>query len=203
MAAVFLTGGTGFLGSRVCRVLQHRQHAVSCLTRSAGRLPPGVEPVRADLLEPAGYREALRRADVVVHLAAATGKASERDHFRVNAEGTEALVEECRRAGVARLLFTSSIAVRFPDIRSYAYARAKTRAEDAIRASGLRFTIVRPTIVLGPGSPTQAGLERLALLPVVLVFGDGRARVQPIFVDDLVEFLVALVEQDRFQGETL
>ena len=66
-----------------------------------------------------------------------------------------------------------------------------------------RFTIVRPTIVLGHGSATLAGLETLARLPVVPVFGNGRALVQPIFVDDVVDFIATVVEQDRFCNETL
>jgi NADH dehydrogenase len=202
MATVFLTGGTGFLGSRVCRALRQQQHSILFLTRS-GSAPDGVEVVSGDLLEPDTYRDALRMADVVVHLAAVTGKASARDHDRVNAQGTGTLVDESRRCGVRRFLFTSTIAAKFPDHTWYDYARAKTRAEEAIRASGVPFTILRPTIVLGSGSATLASLERLARMPIIPVFGDGRARVQPIFVDDVVAFVVAVLDEDRFRGETL
>jgi nucleoside-diphosphate-sugar epimerase len=201
MATVFLTGGTGFLGSRVCRALQRQQHSILLLTRS-GSAPDDATAVTADLLEPAKYRDALQTADVVVHLAALTGKAPARDHDRVNAQGTATLVDESRRCGVRRFLFTSTIAVKFPDLAWYDYARAKLRAEEAIRASGVPFTILRPTIVLGPGSDTLASLERLARLPIIPVFGAGRARVQPIFVDDVVAFVAAVLDQDRFRGET-
>jgi nucleoside-diphosphate-sugar epimerase len=186
---VFLTGGRGFIGSRLQARLRQRGHDVALLT--------------SDLLEPDTYRGALASANVVVHLAAATGRASAQRHMRVNAAGTKTLVDECRRAGVERFLFTSTIAVTFPDTRWYAYARSKALAEDAVRASNLRYTILRPTIVIGAGSSTLAGLERLARLPVIPVFGDGRARVQPIFVDDLVEILAAVIEEDRFLNETL
>jgi nucleoside-diphosphate-sugar epimerase len=202
MATVFLTGGTGFLGSRVCRALRQRQHSILFLMRS-GSAPAGVEVVSGDLLEPDTYRDALRTADVVVHLAAVTGKATARDHDSVNAQGTGTLVDESRRCGVRRFLFTSTIAVKFPDQTWYDYARAKTRAEEAIRASDVPFTILRPTIMLGPGSATLAALERLARMPIIPVFGDGRARVQPIFVDDVVAFVVAVLDEDRFRGETL
>ena len=202
MAAVFLTGGTGFLGSRVCRALRQHQHSVRFLTRS-GRAPDGVTPVVADLLDTPSYREALRSADVVVHLAAATGNAPAREHARVNAEGTEALIAECRGENAPRLLFTSTIAAKFADVSSYDYARTKRRAEAAIAASGLRFAILRPTIILGPGSATLAGLDRLARLPVLPIVGDGRALVQPIFVDDVVRGVVAVIAGDRFRGETI
>ncbi len=208
----FLTGATGFLGSRVLTALRARGVHVVALDRTGvlrsrldrERVGTGrVETIAADLSEPARYRDALASADVVMHLAALTGKAPARDHVRVNAEGTEALLDTCRRVGASRMLFVSSIAVKFPDKRGYYYALAKARAEEAVRASQLRFTIVRPTIILGPGSPVLAALGRLAALPVIPVFGDGRTRVQPIDVDDLAEYLLAVLVQDRFHGETL
>ena len=160
-----------------------------------------VRVVSGDLLDPATYRNALSTTDVVIHLAASTGRASEEEHFRVNARGTELLVEQCRQTRVRAFLFVSSIAAKFPDTRHYPYAQAKLRAEEAVRASGLRFAIVRPTVILGPGSPIQTALEKLATLPVIPVFGDGRARVQPIGVDDVVEFVLAILEGDLFSNE--
>jgi hypothetical protein len=139
----------------------------------------------------------------VLHLAAATGRASRAEHWRVNAEGTRALLDACRAAGVPRFLFVSSVAAGFPDIRHYPYAQAKVAAEEAVRASGLRFAIARPAMIFGPGSPIQAALETLASAPVVPVFGHGRTRVQPVWVDDVAASLAGIVEQDRFAGETI
>jgi uncharacterized protein YbjT (DUF2867 family) len=93
--------------------------------------------------------------------------------------------------------------VTFPQRASYPYAATKEAAEAAVRASGLAFTVVRPTIILGPGAPVLAGLRRLALLPVIPVFGRRNARVQPIDVDDLAQLLEALLEPGSFQGQTL
>jgi NADH dehydrogenase len=163
----------------------------------------GIEIVAADLLDGPRYRDALSSADVVLHLAALTGRASKQDHFRVNAIGTETLVDQCRRAGVQRILFASTIAVKFPDKKRYYYAQAKLRAEEAVRASTLRFAIIRPTIILGQGSAILTALEKLANFPLIPVFGNGKAMVQPIFVDDLVQFIMTILDEDRFHGETL
>lgn len=184
MTRVFLTGGTGFVGLRLRAGLQAVGGACSLseLPRTAG----------ADLLRPQSYERELAGADTVVHLAAATGQASAAEHFRVNVEGTRALLEASRRHGVRRFVFVSSIAATFPDVRRYPYARAKLEAETAVAASGLDYTIVRPTIVGGRGSAVLAGLGRLASLPVVPIFGTGRVRVQPIFVDDLAACLAAV-----------
>jgi NADH dehydrogenase len=104
---------------------------------------------------------------------------------------------------VQRILFISSIATKFPDKSRYYYALAKLRAEEAVRNSGLRFTIIRPTMILGPGSPILSALEKLATLPVIPIFGNGRALVQPIYVDDLVEYIIEVLVHDRFRNETL
>lgn len=188
-----MTGGSGFLGTRLRQRLQRHGLAFTELPRAAG----------ADLLVPASYERALAGADAVVHLAAATGKAAPEEHFRVNVLGTEILLEHCRRLGVRRFVFASTIAVTFPDIRRYPYARAKLEAEGAVAASGLDFTIVRPTIIAGPGAPVLAGLAKLAGLPLVPVFGSGTARVQPILADDLADCVVTIVREGLCVRQTV
>src|SRR5882672_471847 len=178
MTKVFLTGATGFLGRHVRRQLERGEGlAVAELSRARG----------ADLLVPASYERELAGADIVLHLAAATGRAAPADHFRVNVEGTRILLEQSRRHGARRFVFVSSIAAKFPDIRRYPYARAKLEAEALVAGGGIEYSIIRPTIIAGPGAPVLAGLRRLAMLPIVPVFGTGRVRVQPIFVDDLAD----------------
>jgi nucleoside-diphosphate-sugar epimerase len=210
MSRVFITGGTGFLGSRLTAALQLRSYSLLVLDRSQSTHKKDqsnnsneLEIVAADLLEPEKYRDALKNTDVVLHLAALTGKGSEQEHFRVNAVGTETLVDECRRAGVRRMLFVSSIATKWENKSLYYYAQAKARAEAAVRASGLRFSIIRPTIILGEGSPILAALRKLACLPIIPVFGNGRVMVQPISVDDLVDFIITVLDQNQFHNETL
>ena len=213
---IFVTGGSGFVGSRLLPALVRRGHTVIALDR-AGRLrPPDQAPVPSaadhsagtlqvvtgDVLHPDGYRDALAHCDVVLHLAAATGKATAADHMRVNAEGTEALVEAARQTGVRQFAFVSSIAASFPDIARYPYARAKLRAEQAVRGSGLRYAILRPTMILGGESPILAAFEKLAMLPVIPVFGRGVTRVQPVAAADVAASLVTVVEQDLFANDT-
>jgi nucleoside-diphosphate-sugar epimerase len=203
---IFVTGGAGFVGSRLVPALAQRGHAVVALDRS-GRLEQrmaGLERVRivrGDLLSPDTYRTALASCDVVAHLAALTGRGSRHDHFQANAVATETLLAQCH-AKRPRFLFVSSIATAFPDIRHYDYAQAKARAEDAVRRSGLRYAILRPTMILGQGSPILVSFEKLAMLPVMPMFGGGETLVQPVHVDDVVEYIAAVIEQDLFSGET-
>jgi NADH dehydrogenase len=204
---VFVTGGSGFVGRRLLPELRTLGRPVFALDRSGSlaAMPEagGITVVTGDLLDPAAYRSALRSCEIVVHLAAATGAATAGEHHRVNAHGTALLLEECRAAGVTKILFVSSIAATFPPNTGYHYADAKRRAEDAVSRSGLQFTILRPTVITGPGSPNLKSLEQLALLPFIAVPGSGRARVQPIDVSDVARSIADVVRQDAFQNDVV
>jgi NADH dehydrogenase len=204
MAGIFVTGGGGFVGRRLMAALIPTGRFIVALDRS-GTLTalagPDVTVVRGDVGDADSYRALLAGCDTVLHLAAATGRAAAAEHARVNATGTTTLVDESRRAGVTRFLFVSSIAAAFPDLRGYAYAQSKLEAERAVRSSGLRFTILRPTMILGSGAPLLSSLEKLALLPMVVVPGDGTPRVQPVHVDDVVRAILAVLDADLFNGD--
>jgi NADH dehydrogenase len=202
---LFLSGASGFLGRcLLSRLIAANFEKISCLSRAA---PPSAAPanvawLRGGLADTAAYSAALAGADCVLHLAAATGKLPPKEYFSVNVEGTGRLVEQCKLAGVQNFLFVSSIAASFPDQTRYFYAQSKVQAEEIVRASGLRHAIVRPTMIFGKNSPLLAGLAKLAATPVIPVFGNGKTQVQPIAVEDLADFILDIVDNDLFRGET-
>ena len=123
--SLFITGGTGFVGSYFLRSLDPLTYPrIVCLSRTRSvSAAKNIEFLQGDLLDRAGYARALSECDAVVHLAAATGKCRPETYFQVNLEGTRALVEECRRAGTKRFLYVSTIAVKFLDKRRTDVAR--------------------------------------------------------------------------------
>ena len=192
---VFLTGATGFIGARVRERLARDGVEVRALARAARPAGGGPETwVAGDLGSPDAWVESVRGCDAILHLAASTGKASAAEHERVNVAGTRALLDAARAAGVGRFLHVSTIAVRYPELRRYPYARSKLAAEELVRASGLDWTVLRPTVVLGSGSPIGASLAGLARLPATPIFGPGRALVQPVHVDDVASACVEALE---------
>ena len=199
MPQVFLTGASGFAGRVVAQRLRARGCDVTGLSRQTAGAP-GL--IRGALGEPATYQRALTPATIVVHLAALTGVAPEQDYVTTNVDGTAALLSAARTAGVRRVVFASTIAVTFPDLRGYPYAQSKVAGERLVTTSGLAATIVRPTILGGRESPVLSRLTSLARLPIVPLMG-GTTRVQPLAVDDLADFVADLVERDQFRGEIL
>lgn len=202
---LFITGASGFVGrSLLSRLDAANFEKITCLSRSAppASLPANVEWLRGGLVDVSAYSNALSGVDCVLHLAAATGKLPPKEYFAVNVDGTRRLVEQCKLARVQKFLFVSSIAAGFPDQTRYYYAQSKVQAEKIVRASGVHFVIVRPTLVFGPGSAVLAGLAKLAALPVIPVFGSGATPVQPIAIADVADFLLSIVDNDLFHGET-
>ena len=191
---VFLTGATGFIGRHVAsRARAEAPGQVRYLSRGPDQFA-GMERVAGDLREPSSYASALTGADIVVHLAGVTGKEHPSDYAAVNVDGTRALVAACRDAGVRKFVFVSSIAASYLDKTVYPYARSKEAAEHLVQDSGLNYLIVRPTLVFGPQSPIWHALSGLARLPVLPVFGTGRARVQPVYVDDVATLLLSTLK---------
>jgi NADH dehydrogenase len=207
--SLFITGASGFVGQRLLMRLDPDEFdEVICLCRtkrSLGRAAARLSNLRViegDLKARARYGLALRAETTVVHLAAKSRSTIDAELHETNVAGTEALLDACARRGVRRFLHVSSIAASFGEVSDYPYAASKAAAEEAVRQSNLAWTIVRPTMVLGPASPLWKGFARLTRPSVVLVPGTGQARIQPIHVDDLVDMLLSIVFEQVFQRES-
>jgi NADH dehydrogenase len=201
--ALFVTGGTGFIGRRFLQNLDlNRLGPVHALVRGPARLPAGVQLVPGHLHDPDSYEARLAECDTVIHLASLTGKASFEKHRRVNTVGTRTLLEACLKAHVKRIIYVSTIAVDYPATEAYAYAQTKKEAEELVRASSLDYAIVRPTIVLGPGSPHGNRFRWLSTAPVMIILGKGRARINPVHVGDVASCLEWLAESEMRGGRT-
>ena len=203
-SSILMTGASGFLGSRLLDCVAPTVSRVVCLGRRKPAARTGnVEFVAGDLLDREAIRRALKGCHTIVHLAATTGKQRPEEHFRVNRDGTAALLAEARESGIERFVYISSIAARFENRFRYYYAESKRQAEALVRENGANWTIVRPTMIFGPGAPVQDALTRLAALPILPVFGDGRTPVQPVFVGDIANVIAGILESNTFGGRTV
>lgn len=152
MREIFVTGGTGYIGSRLIAALLARGHRVRALARadSAGKLPVGCWPVLGNALDAASYMADVPSADTFVQLVGvphpSPAKAAQ---FRsIDLASALAGIAAASQAGVGHFVYVS-VAQPAPVMR--AYIEARVAAEAALRASGLNATILRPWYVLGPG----------------------------------------------------
>jgi uncharacterized protein YbjT (DUF2867 family) len=156
MASVFITGGTGYLGSRLIPLLVSRGHRVRALVRqgSEKKLPRGCEPVFGNALDPASFEGSIApsetSADTFVQLVGVPhpSPAKARQFREIDLTSALASISAAAKSGVAHFVYVS---VAHPAPAMKAYWQARAEAEEALGRSGLNATVLRPWYVLGPG----------------------------------------------------
>ena len=203
---VLVTGAAGLVGTHSCRRLAERGWQVRALVRNIAKaelrlVGTGAEIVAADLRDAAAVMAAARGADAVVHLAAIAIERAGEDYQSVNTNATATLIDAARASGVRRFIHMSqngaSSASPFPFLRS------KGAAEDLVRATGLAWTVLRPSVIFGPEDEFVNVLARLVRLsPVVYPLpGGGVARFQPVAVDNVAMAIALALENDATIGQ--
>lgn len=209
MMNVFVAGGTGLLGRAITAALLAAGHQVTVGSRSrptGDLLDIRATWVRADVTEPAGLSEALRGADTVVDAVQFPNSPIENPKKgltfeRVDLGGTKNLVDAAKEAGVPRFIGISG--ANAAETAPYHWLRFKWQEEQYIAASGVPYTIFRPSWVFGPGDVSLNRFLGFAkFLPFVPVIGDGKVCISPLFIDDLAAHVVAAVERDDLRGRT-
>ena len=202
---ILVTGATGFIGSNLVPRLVLSSN-VRCLIRpaSANKLKRdiSVEIFAKDLASAEDLESALHGIRCVIHLAALLRKEDPEEIHKVNVEGTRRLVEAAKKQGVSRFIFVSTENALRDDLHD-AYATSKREAENIVR-SFPNHLIIRPCFIYGRGD--NHGLGRLFSMAknsaVVPLFGGLEKPIQPIYIDDMVEYLVRAVQND-LRGEYL
>ena len=152
MSSIFVTGGTGYIGSRLIPLLANRGHELKAVVRpgSERKIPANVSIVSADPLQNGSYTESIRGCDTFVHLIGvphpSPAKAAQ---FRaVDLPSIQVAVKSARDTGIRHFIYLS---VAQPASMMQAFIAVRAEGEALIRDSGMKATFVRPWYVLGPG----------------------------------------------------
>ena len=201
---ILITGGCGFIGKAASRALRERGHDVRLLSSRWSGVQNGVPVVRGDVRDPASLAAAMEGVEGVVlahqfpNFPIENPKAHQT--FReVDAEGTANVIAALKAHGQPRhLVYLSGAAVRDEMAGAHPGIDAKLDAERHVRESGIPWTILRASIVYGPGDHYLSRLaDMIASGPVVPVFGDGRALSAPIHIEDLAQAIAAAMDDPR------
>ena len=211
---IFLTGGSGFVGSHVAENLVDAGHQVVAMVRSTSDTEHleglDLRMVEASLEEPDGLADVVADVDAVVHVAGITGAPDAKTLYRVNAEGTRRLVDLV--ANVAepgtRFVYVSSVSAQgpskgpkprdpgaMPEPVSH-YGRSKLEGEGAVLAhrDDLAVTIIRPPVVYGPRDRDMFEVFQLADRRLAPIIGGGRRWLSVIHGEDAARAIAACIE---------
>jgi NADH dehydrogenase len=209
---VVVFGGSGFIGTHVVRALAKRGARVRVAMRRPhlGHTLPvlgdvgQVQLVQANVRFPDSIDRALEGADAVVNLVAVLHERGTQRFNTLHVEGARAIAEAAARRGVTRIVHFSALGAAPSGAK---YARTKYAGERAVLAAAPTATIMRPSIVFGPGDHFFTRFGQMARNPwleglagTIPLIGGGKTKFQPVFVGDVAHAVCAALERDDARG---
>jgi nucleoside-diphosphate-sugar epimerase len=218
----FVTGASGFTGGHLCRILSERGYSVVGLVRNSSTIEQlkkfDVELVTADLTNPVSLNGVFKKIDVVFHIAAAYRQEgiSKEQFWKVNVDGTRAILERARNSGVQRFVHCSTVGVQGeitnPPAKESApykpgdhYQESKMEGEKLaigfFETNGMEGTVVRPVGIYGPGDTRFLKLFKYIYNGKFRMIGDGDVLYHLTYVDDLVNGIILAGEKPEAVGQ--
>jgi NADH dehydrogenase len=204
---IYITGGSGFLGSHIVKRLVAQGQEVRVLVRNReraqeeGRLAGlEVDWVNGDVTEPATLADGLADVRQIIHTAAIAIEKGQSTYEDVNYQGTVNLVDAAQEAGVQRFINISQLGAD-PDL-PYRFLASKGRAQAYVAASSLDWTAFRPSVIWGPEDEFANIFARLIpITPIIFpIIGGEQARFQPVWVEDVVSATIAALSDTSTIG---
>lgn len=196
---ILVTGGTGFVGSHLLKRLSTENIHTRCLVRSVARAERlrelGMEIASGDLNNSGSLKKVATGVDTVIHLVGIIVEKKGATFETIHAQGTRALVDACKEAGVRRFIYISALGTR-ENARSR-YHITKLKAEQAVINSGMEYVILRPSIMYGEGGEFITLLSKVVRQAPVIPIIDGSSKVQPIYVGNTVDCMIKSLNEPR------
>lgn len=195
----FLTGSTGFVGEEVLDRLLATDHRVRCLVRNPSRLKRAdeVEVVTGDITE--SLEGKITGSDVVIHLVGIIREIPGKDETfeKIHVEGACNVIDAAKEAGVKKFILMSALGVRKGAVARY--HQTKYRAEEYLKKSGLKYTVLRPSLIYGPHDKSiNTFVEMVRNLPLVPVLGDGKYKMQPVSLKSISAAIVKALDPKKY-----
>ncbi|MCS6773190.1 MAG: NAD(P)H-binding protein [Anaerolineae bacterium] len=205
---ILITGASGYVAGHTLKALQNASliSEVTALVRTERGAEKvralGARPAIGDVTDVESVRRAMQGAEKVIHLAAVNRDRGPVTMERVNAQGTINVVNAARELGVKHVI--TVVGLGADASRPFPLASTQGRGVDYLMASGVPYTVLEASVIFGPGDEfinTLAGLARIP--PFMVVPGDGKARFQPIAVQDVANCVVQSLRREDVVNKRL
>ncbi len=193
---VLVAGASGFVGRRLCRALVEAGHDVRAMTRHPDGYEGAGEPVHGDVHDPGTLDAALAGCRAAYYLVHSLGS---KDFERLDAEAARAFGAAAAAAGVQQIVYLGGLGSDDEVLSSH--LRSRREVEGLLGSSGVPVTVLRAGIIVGAGGISWEMTRQLVdHLPAMITPRWVRTRTQPIAVDDVVRYLVGVLDQEVARG---
>lgn len=207
MKTVLVIGASGFVGGHLTRALLAAGYAVRCLVRNpakaVGLASAGCEVVPGDIADPAAVQRAVSGVEAVyisIHtLSPQPGSGAAQRFMDIEQTGVQNVISACRASGPPRVIYVTSLGISPAELSEW--LRGRWQTEQLLLGSGLAATVIRPGFIVGVGGlgfDTVVGNARRRL---AISLGGDHPRMRPIAVDDLIYYLVGILDDPRTYGQ--
>lgn len=191
---IIVTGATGFIGKNLIPKLA-KNHKVICFVRKSSKIDKlkkaGYEIKYGDILDRDSVFNSIKKADAVIHLATSHFQGNDNG----NVSGSRNVIDACKKNKIRRLIFISSMAVKRKNIDNY--GRGKLEIEKVIKSSGLKYTILRPSVIYSKNNLSLIGTSLKALPFIIPIIGTGNYKLNPVYIDDVNEAILRAIENRK------
>lgn len=192
---VCIIGGSGFVGRVIVQQAIEAGHDVTVACRHPERarelLVEGAVLAKADVTDGSGLSEALAGADTAIYLVGLLFEKGRQNFQAAHFDGVKHVLAACKEASVGQFLHMSALGAG--QVAESQYAATKAAAEQLVEASGLNWTVFRPSVIYGTGDNFFNQFKAMsAMLPVLPVI-KGSARLQPVWVQDVARAFVTSI----------
>lgn len=203
---ILVTGASGLVGRAVIKELTGVGFKVRCLVRDIAKarsvLGKAIECAQGNVTNYESTLRVMKGVEGVIHLAAVIRERSDQTFEKVNVEGTANTVRAATVSGVRRFIHMSALGVK--EDREYPYSHSKWQAEEIVRKSSLDWTIIRPSLIYGPGF---GFFDRMAQSirfspPPFVGYPASRTRFQPIAARDVARCVAIALKDPQFVHQT-
>ena len=202
---ILVTGATGYIGGRLAPLLLERGHPVRVMVRSRRRIlsrpwSDDVEIAVGDALKPETLLQAMQGVHTAYYLIHSIAGPSGFEELDIQAARN--FGQAAKEAGVQRIIYLGGLGDPQSDLSPHLRSRQQTG--DALRESGVSVTEFRAAVIVGSGSISFEMIRHLAeRLPLMVCPKWVYSRIQPIAIDDLLEYLVSAIDTPQSHGRTI
>lgn len=199
---ILVAGATGFIGRRLVAALTEAGYPLRCVARRPGTLPAGGKILAGDIADPAFLEAALSEIDTAYYLVHSL-TAGERRFAERDREAAKNFVAAAQSCGLRRVIYLSGLGEQTPGSDLSGHLQSRHEVAEILGSGAFAATVLRAAIIVGAGSASFEILRFLVQTQFVLPEVDAlQTRCQPIAVDNVIDYLLGCLRQEKTSGET-